>query len=291
MRKLVALVLVALGVLLLTPAVASASTPTLKSLAKIVKALKKTEKSQAAAIKSLKTKVAAQASTIADLQSVVGGDASHGLQLAVSDLQINLANLSTTVAGQATTLTDHADVLALEPYVRVTSSAIDGVSGPNVVFQSCNLQIKSPTNESDDSGLGNLIVGWNDPPPSATEGYRAGSNNLVCGDENSFTSHGGFVAGLDNTVSNFWTSVSGGGANAAGNAGASVSGGTMNAASGEYASVSGGDENTASGMYDTVSGGEGNTAGPASHTTVSGGNSVTENTAYGWSAGGSFHNP
>jgi hypothetical protein len=290
MRKLVVLILIALSGLLLMPAAASASTPTLKSLARTVASLQKQVTTLKAQVTSLQSTATSQAGTLAGLRSVVGADASHGLQLAVSDLQIGLGNLSTTVAGHTATLTSDAGVLALEPYVTVTSSAVNDVNGPNIVFQGCNLQIKSPTSEIDDSGLGNLIVGWDDLPPSPSEGLRAGSNNLVCGSENSFPSHGGFVAGYVNTISGFWASVSGGSANTAGNSCASVSGGLSNAVSSEYGSVGGGDENTASGMYATVSGGEGNTAA-ASHTTVSGGNSVMESTAYGWSAGGDFHNP
>jgi hypothetical protein len=209
-----------------------------------------------------------------------------------------VGSLTSTVAGLSATLINDADVLALEPFVRVAPAGpnglpladANGLVGPTIVLQGCNLQIKSPTSESDGSGLGNLIVGWNDPPPGPVEGYRSGSNNLVCGDENSFFGHGGFVAGLDNTVSRFWASVSGGCANAAVNDGSSVGGGISNSASGEDASVFGGDENTASGMYSTVCGGEGNIAS-AGHTTVTGANGVTESTACGWSAGGDFHNP
>jgi hypothetical protein len=237
---------------------------------------------------------------LASAQTAISGLQANvsSLMTTVSGLQGNVGSLTTTVAGQTTTLTNDADVLALEPYVRVSPAGANGLPlpgandlvGPTIVFQGCNLQIKSPTSESDDSGLGNLIVGWDDPPPGLAEGLRAGSNNLVCGDENSFSGHGGFVAGYDNTVSRFWASVSGGGGNTAGYDCTSVSGGISNWASGEYASVFGGDENTASGMYATVCGGEGNTA-LAGHTTVTGANSVTESTGYGWSAGGDFHNP
>ena len=134
MRKLVVLISVALGLLLLTPAAASASTLSLKSLAKTVTALQKQVSTLKAQVTTLRGTVTTQAATIAGLQSVVGADASHGLQLAVSDLQSNLSSLSTTVAGQTTTLTNAADVLALEPYVTVSSSAINGVAGPNIVF-------------------------------------------------------------------------------------------------------------------------------------------------------------
>ena len=184
MRKLVVLIFVALGVLLVTPAVASASTPTLKSLAKAVKALQKTEKSQAAAITSLKNTVASQASKITSLQGSVGS------------LTNQLAGFTTAITDLQNTLKGDADVLALEPYVKVyRTTTLNGVSGPNIVLKGCNLQIKSTTGESDTSGLGNLIVGWNDEPGgSLPSPFRTGSNNLVCGDENNFTGSGGLLA-------------------------------------------------------------------------------------------------
>ena len=54
---------------------------------------------------------------------------------------------------------------------------------------------------------------------------RTGSNNLVVGDEHEFTSYGGLVAGLANTIT---------GTNA------SVPGGAFNTASGHASSISGG---------------------------------------------------
>ena len=178
MRKFVVLILVSLGVLLLTPAVASASTPTLKSLAKSLAALQKQVKTQSAQIKSLSAQ-----------------------------------------------LTKAKSVLALAPYVSVTGSTLNGVVGPNIVFKGTNVHVMSTTSEADTSGLGNLIVGWDDEPATT---QRSGSNNLICGDYNSFTSYGCFLAGFYNAVSGIGASVSGGVGNQASNAAASVSGGDGN---------------------------------------------------------------
>jgi uncharacterized coiled-coil protein SlyX len=305
-KKLLPLAFVVVLAALLLPSEAQASTPSLAKLAKTVAALQSKVATQATQISRLSTKLTNDEGTINSQGATIGAlstdlasaqTAISGLQgnvssltTTVSGLQGNVGSLTTTVAGQTATLTNDADVLALEPWVRVSSPAPNTVTGPTIVFQGCNLQIKSPTSEIDDSGLGNLIVGWDDPPPGLAEGLRSGANNLVCGDENSFSGNGGFVAGYDNTVSRFWASVSGGSGNEAVNDCSSVSGGSGNGASGEDASVFGGDENTASGMFATVCGGEGNTA-LAGHTTVTGANSVTESTGYGWSAGGDFHSP
>ena len=206
MRKLVVCVLVVFGLVLLTASVASASTPTLKSLAKSVAALQKQ----------------------------------------VSSLKSQLSKAKSA--------------LALAPYLSVTKTAINGVAGPNVVFKGCNLQIKSRTRESDSSGTGNLIVGWDEAPSSTPSGYRSGSNNLVCGDYNSFPSYGGFLAGTFDQIDGIFDSVSGG---------------EYNTTSAAFASVGGGASNTASGVAASVSGSD----------------FVDEGTDYGWSAGGSFHNP
>jgi hypothetical protein len=124
------------------------------------------------------------------------------------------------------------------------------------------------------NGLGNLIVGYNEPSVFGGD-VRTGSHNIVVGPEHSFSRFGGLVAGrfntisgdfaaisggMGNTASGEWSSVSGGSANFAGGSGASVSGGFGNTASGSDSSVSGGDNNLASGDTSSVSGGSINTA-------------------------------
>jgi hypothetical protein len=84
---------------------------------------------------------------MAGWQSVVGADASHGLQKCVGDITAN-------------------PVLALSrlpTYPSLNTHAKNGVAALNIVLQGCNLQIKSTESENDTSGLGNLIVGWDDP--------------------------------------------------------------------------------------------------------------------------------
>ena len=227
MKKLLLVLCLVLTTVLFVPSVASASTPTLKSLAKAVAALQK--------------KVNAQATTIASQNATISA-------------------LQTTVAGHTTTLASAAPLLAIAPYVSLNAGAINGVKGPNIVFTGANVQIKSATSESDTTGLGNLIVGWDDDAASAPVGYRSGSNNLICGDWSGFTSYGGFVAGFNNAVSSTYASVGGGSANIASGHEASVSGGWGNVASGNFASVSGGGLGTASGFSASISGGHGITA-------------------------------
>ena len=157
--------------------------------------------------------------------------------------------------------------------------------GTEVFFTGCNVNIQSGSGATDGNvnGLGNLIVGYN----ANTGGHtRTGSHNLIVGDEHEYSSFGGLVAGLQNTVAGPWASVSGGNQNTASGTGASVSGGVLNTASETQASVSGGFQNTASGMQASVSGGAINTAS-GSTASVSGGFRNTASGGDSWVSGGS----
>jgi uncharacterized protein YoxC len=263
MRKLVLCSLLACLLLFVLSgtALAKSKTPTLKSLAKSLTALQK----QVNSLKSLSTK---QATTVTSLTS----DLSAAKQT-ITSLTSDLSSAKQTIAGLQATLTSAAPVLALAPYVSVTTTALNGVGGPNIVFQGCNLLVRSTTNEYDTSGLGNLIVGWDSAPSTLPSPYRSGSNNLVVGDQNNFTSNGCLVAGDANTVSGIDASVTGGVFNQATTNDASVSGGQRNTASAWYSSVSGGENNVADGWYASVSGG----GAPVG---------ITVSTTAGWAAGG-----
>lgn len=152
---------VALCFLLVAPTLAYASTPTLKSLAASLAALQKTVKSEGVTIASLKKSLSLANAKIAAIE------ANKALKLSW-----------------------------LPTYLSLSTSPINGVVGPNIVFRGCNLQIKSATSETDATGTGNLIVGWNNAPGGTLPSpFRSGSNNLVCGNYNNFTSFGGFLAG------------------------------------------------------------------------------------------------
>ena len=166
----------------------------------------------------------------------------------LKQLAQTVASLQKQVTSLRSQLTKAKSVLALAPYVSLDRSAVNGVASPNVVFKGCNLQVKSKTGESTIDGTGNLIVGWNDNPSTTPAGYRAGSNNLVCGDNQTFTSFGCFLAGGYNTATASLAAVSGGLNNTASNSEATVSGGANNVASGWLSVVSGGNGIAASAM-------------------------------------------
>ncbi len=152
------------------------------------------------------------------------------------------------------------------------SAGVDG--RPTVRFSGVNVQVVSGSGSTSGAvnGEGNLIVGYAEDPGTLAQ---SGSNDLIVGSGNSWSSYGEIVGGTDNTVSGVFatafgehntasgedSSVAGGNHDEASGAnGSSVSGGADNTASGGSSSVSGGAENAAKGGNSSVSGGESNTA-------------------------------
>ncbi len=133
------------------------------------------------------------------------------------------------------------------------------------------------------TGLGNLLIGYNEPRPVPFAG-RGGSHNLVVGPLHDYGSFGGFVAGSENILVGPHSSVSGGVSNVASGPESSVSGGNVNTASGGGSSVCGGQFNTASGPNSSVSGGQLNTASGA-YSSVSGGLQGEAPGEFDWTAG------
>ena len=261
-KKLLLAALVCSLVLLGATATASAKTPSLKSLAKTVAALQKKVNGQSSTITS-------QAASIASLSSDLAS-----AKTTIATLQTNLGSLTTIVNGHTQTLATAAPLLAISPYVSLHPETMNGVVGPNIVFQGCNVHVRSSSAEADTSGLGNLIVGWDEDLVSPPTGYRSGSNNLVCGDYNSFYRFGCFLAGEYNIASNILASAYGGLHNTAGGV-MSVVAGHYDQANGVYSSISGGENNKASGWASSISGGGGNSASIG----------LTVSADYGWAAG------
>ena len=248
MKKLFLAVLIGSFVMCLGTSTALAATPTLKSLAKSVVALQKKTKTLTAQLTTAKATIAAQGQTIASLTSKMTAD-------------------ETTIAGHTQTLTSAASLLAIAPYVSLDTTIMNGVKPPNIVFKGANVHVMSATSETDSTGTGNLIVGWD--TVSGTPA-RNGSNNLVAGDYNNFNSYAGFVTGIGNSLNQHYCSVSGGTDNTANAEYSSISGGGHNTTNGFRASISGGGYNTASSSYSSVSGGTNNSA-TADSSSVSGG--------------------
>jgi hypothetical protein len=194
------------------------------------------------------------------------------LKKQVAALQSQVQTLQTQLAAVQSN-----NALALGPFVSVDPNPENGVIGPHTTFKGANIHIVSGSGVTDDhlstgaslTGLGNLIIGYDEVGPPLNPGDRGGSHNLVIGRWNRFSASSGFfpfgafgglVAGEGNTISFEAASVSGGQFNSATYLAASVSGGQNNLANGANASVSGGQNNSADGQLCSVSGGQNNDA-------------------------------
>jgi hypothetical protein len=165
-------------------------------------------------------------------------------------------------------------VSALEHTLAHVTSGLDNGGQPEIVITGANLRIVNGLRgTATANGLGNVIVGYNEPRDDG-DNERTGSHNVVVGLGHNFSKFGGLVVGRQNSISGAFTSVSGGFDNTAKGDSASVSGGIFNRANAPSASVSGGFDNLASGNAAVVSGGNGNTAS-GNTAAVSGGHGNT----------------
>ena len=137
------------------------------------------------------------------------------------------------------------------------------------------------------NGLGNLIVGYNEPNIPLLPDDRTGSHNVVVGTRLDYSSYGGLVVGDFNSISGPYASVSGGNNNSASALYSTVSGGFTGRAEGNWSAISGGHACRATGEYASVSGGRLNHAS-GNYASVSGGAFRTAPGYDDWAAGSLF---
>jgi trimeric autotransporter adhesin len=192
-------------------------------------------------------------------------------QAALEDLQQDLSSVATTgvvsdVDERLSALeSDHLTAADATPAVLLDLASYLSVDLETnaIVLRGANVYVQSGSgvtyeDQIESTGLGNLIIGY---ALAEDSNVRTGSHNLVVGDYHSWTGWGGVVAGWNNNIEGFGSSVHGGAYNTAGGWNASVLGGLENAGSGSTSTVSGGARNTASGEFSTVSGGGFNVVG------------------------------
>jgi hypothetical protein len=147
-------------------------------------------------IETLRAAVAGLKSLIKTLQA---GDKTT-LQSEISNLQASNAELQRKLAAVQSN-----PALALGPFVSVDPDSELGLAGPHIIFSGVNIHIESGSGSTyDGSGLGNLVIGYNEFPNDGGPGgphLRIGAHNLVIGAEHRFTADGGLVAGRLNTIS------------------------------------------------------------------------------------------
>jgi len=181
---------------------------------------------------------------------------SRGLTSRVDDLEAQVEELS-----------------AILEFVHVERGEINGLAGPHWIIEGANVHVRSRSGRTSDScnsrepnypncdsltGLGNLIIGYNEQRPfrggTLPHEIRTGSHNLVVGDYHTYSSFGGFVAGSSNKVTNVSASVCGGSTNVSSGFSSSISGGQANVASGANSSVGGGQTRTAPDEFNWAAG-------------------------------------
>jgi hypothetical protein len=130
----------------------------------------------------------------------------------ISALQNTVNTLQNTVANQAGQITSlqnnmpNGNLVALGNHVQVVEATIKGLKGPHIIFEGANVHVRSGVGATSDnnnlSGLGNVVVGYNEDDVSGVSYIRTGSHNLIVGIRHSYSGFGGLVAGVSNTISN-----------------------------------------------------------------------------------------
>lgn len=177
------------------------------------------------------------------------------------------------------------NVLELNEHVEVINVHPTDPNAQTVRFSGVDVQIVNGEGETATvNGVGNLIVGYNEERSgylvarvcsdgrydNETEctsnggtwahNHKSGSHNIVGGSGNAYSSYGGLVVGLQNTINRAYASISAGQRNVASGEVSSVSGGHSNTAEGPASSISGGGDNTTEGWGNSILGGEDQTA-------------------------------
>jgi hypothetical protein len=132
-----------------------------------------------------------------------------------NNLKTRVGDAETTLGQHTTSLTEVRSnpVLALKDYVRVETTAQNGMLGPHIIFTGANVHVRNGANATTTTNsLGNLVLGYNETAQGVA---RDGSHNLVSVQGNSFRSFGGLVFGTDNLISGQFATVLGGGQNKA----------------------------------------------------------------------------
>jgi hypothetical protein len=219
---------------------------------------------------------------------------------AVDDNNARIASLEATIASlQSTVNSLNSRLVAVE---NNTVLELDGLLGyselngyPTAEFSAVNVQVNSGSGvtSATPNGLGNFIVGYNEPSATSPEFcsnfqyldrvlcigngflwgrnvYR-GSHNIVMGSGNSYDNFSAIVNGFDNVANGDYSSVISGSINIANSHYSSITGGFENRTSlSNYASISGGRGGVAFGHSSSISGGYWGEAG-GSNSSVSGG--------------------
>lgn len=188
--------------------------------------------------------VAALQAQVTDLQEKVAALTAANTSM-LSQLQSTLSELS-LLQNRVTTLESGSGgggssslLTELSKHLTFDQNVINGVKGPHLIFSGVNVHIRSGSGSTNDggtlTGLGNLIVGYNEGPHPS--GGRTGSHNIVGGTLNAFTSSGGLVMGTQNWINGSHATILGGGRNTADGFWSSILGGQNNSVGFAYQTI------------------------------------------------------
>jgi hypothetical protein len=237
----------------------------------------------------LESRLATMEAAVATLQSSMVSATTR-----ISTLEGNLAQAQDTISILQSELAQvqNNPALDLGPYVSIDMNAINGLGGPHVIFSGANIHIRSGAGSTDAqaNGVGNVIVGYNEPSWNWTYGHRSGSHNVVIGRGNNYTNYGCLVSGQEHEVTGAYAAAIGGYGNQVGGSYSAAAGGSSNNALGNYSFLGGGQANQSSSpaMWSALVGGLRNRS-DGSHSSVVAG---SDNTASGMFSliGGGTHN-
>jgi hypothetical protein len=153
--------------------------------------------------------------------------------------------------------------LELGTYVYVNQAEVNGVAGPHLFFDGANVHIRSGHGSTADSatGLGNLIIGYNEEPSGLATGERGGAHNVILGSAHRYgvAANGGIVHGSSNTTAAANAATIGGDGSQATGLGSVVVGGIANSATAQFSSVFAGEQNIALARSAAIVGGSSTT--------------------------------
>src|SRR4051794_1854981 len=115
------------------------------------------------------------------------------------------AGAGTSVALPASSA-DQQALISLLPHVRFAASGIGGK--PTITFTGVNVQVVSGSGHTNGAvnGEGNLVIGYAENTGNRT---RTGSNDLIVGFDNGWSSYGQLVGGVHNVASGPYASAAG----------------------------------------------------------------------------------
>ena len=145
-------------------------------------------------------------------------EANAALQVALNAAKADISTVSVKVVALDKKAVDIVPDLAKYLKVDITN-VVGGVTKPDILFTGANVHVRSGSGATSDNGaltgLGNLIIGYNENTTPTPTLVRTGSHNLVGGSMHSFSSYGGMAFGYQNTISGPYANVVGGSLNLA----------------------------------------------------------------------------